>query len=75
MSLPFCSGRTVSHQNLCKTSDHFVERERSEFKVFPTGPPSGHVAWDPSQLQELAWATDPYSLGRRAVSLGYSQHS
>ena len=75
MSLPFCSGRIVSHQNLCKTSDHSFERERSEFRVLPTGPPSGHVDWNPSQLQELAWATDPYSLGRRAVSLGCSQHS
>ena len=27
MSLPFCSGSMVTHQNLCKTSDHSFERK------------------------------------------------
>lgn len=74
MSLPFCSGSIVTHQNLCKTSDHSFERERSEFRVLSTGPPSG-PGLGSSQLQELSWTTDPSSLSRRAVSLGCSQHS
>lgn len=74
MSLPFCSGSMVTHQNLCKTSDHSFERERSEFRVLSTGPSSG-PGLGSSQLQELSWTTDPSSLSRRAISLGCSQHS
>ena len=49
MSLPFCSGRMVSHQNLCKTSDHFFERER----CFPLDHPQD--MWPGILLNYRSW--------------------